>query len=442
MKWSKYNFLYARNNTEYYLYNSRTNSLIHINKDMYDLFKGMESNEIEIRKDIDHYADLLKRKIIVEPYEDDGYITQSKYINYLKNFNSQSLGLVIAPTTACNFKCPYCYEHNLPFNKMDRHTESHIVSFIKSFKDVKYIALCWHGGEPLLAFDNIKNILLKCKQNDITINSHAMVTNGYLLNEEVCHFFKKSFPINHIQITIDGDRESHNLSRLSKMGQPTYDTIIANVDTAVDLLPETHITIRTNIHKNNMGSISELYKNLSKRWANKNVSISLAYTVSNEKCNVPCMKNREQLQFAIDLLEKYKLNIVNFYPKAHNCLTCTAVFNNAFVIGPDGELYKCWTDLGKKDKTIGSIFNKSLNLNLMAEYVIGTDKFSDTKCLNCKLFPVCDGGCGIYRLENKIHNTEYNNCPIESDDIYKIFNLIIDHNINGCEVVDNFSEKA
>lgn len=89
-----------------------------------------------------------------------------------------------------------------------------------------------------------------------------------------------------------------------------------------------------------------------------------------------------------------------------------------FIIDPSGNLYKCWVDIGKKDKIIGSIFVLKLtNPTLFAKYMIGCDMHTDPKCVDCFLFPVCDGGCSYFRLEGKTNGTPYNVCPIDKEDL-------------------------
>lgn len=39
-----------------------------------------------------------------------------------------------------------------------------------------------------------------------------------------------------------------------------------------------------------------------------------------------------------------------------------------------------------------------------------------SKCKDCKLFPVCNGGCGWFRLQNTIEGKKYNLCTFISDD--------------------------
>lgn len=40
--------------------------------------------------------------------------------------------------------------------------------------------------------------------------------------------------------------------------------------------------------------------------------------------------------------------------------TCTATSLYGYVIGPKGEIYKCWEDVGIKEKEIGSVLDGKL----------------------------------------------------------------------------------
>lgn len=72
---------------------------------------------------------------------------------------------------------------------------------------------------------------------------------------------------------------------------------------------------------------------------------------------------------------------------------------NAYVIGTEGELYKCWHHLGVPEKSIGTIFSPNIftDYGLFADLMLRNDSLNDEKCLNCVLFPSCDGGCADNR---------------------------------------------
>ena len=91
-----------------------------------------------------------------------------------------------------------------------------ILEFIKNNAKIKRnITISWFGGEPLLKFADIKRMLHKaCQYGDeygCKITSD-ITTNGYLLNEQNIREMKQ-LNVKSIQITIDGDRESHNKRR-------------------------------------------------------------------------------------------------------------------------------------------------------------------------------------------------------------------------------------
>lgn len=56
----------------------------------------------------------------------------------------------------------------------------------------------------------------------------------------------------------------------------------------------------------------------------------------------------------------------------------------SLIVGPEGELYKCWHHLGIPEKSIGTI-NADLeitNVDLYADYMINGDALFDANCKN------------------------------------------------------------
>lgn len=51
----------------------------------------------------------------------------------------------------------------------------------------------------------------------------------------------------------------------------------------------------------------------------------------------------------------------------------------------------------------------------MSEFIQGSDKFSDSKCLNCRYLPVCDGGCHLYRVNYKSNKKPYDVCLYDDE---------------------------
>jgi uncharacterized protein len=433
MIFSKYNYLFDSKKYGYFIYNSRTNSFLKLDKSLYKtLLEHQKSNANNIVLEPETLDILNKSKVFVSQNEDNNFYTQRKFIKYQKCFSVTDMGIVIAPTMACNFMCPYCYEADLPATVMSEEVQSEVIKFIESNNGSNNLTLCWHGGEPLLAFDAMKNILDNIENSDkINLRSHQLVTNGYLLDQDKVEYLKK-YNLNSVQITIDGLPERHNQSRKHKSGVPTYDKIINNIENLVKIAPECHVNIRVNIHEDNKEDFPILYNTLSDKWKHNNVNVNMVFTEDFGNCKVKCLSKKEYVDFYKNLKNSHDIKEVSFYPKPKD-IGCTVDYTNSCIVGPTGDLYKCWVDLGKEDRIIGNIFSNERNYAILSEYIIGTDIFNDPKCKDCLLFPICDGGCSLFRYEHKLNGTEYNVCPINFEDLPKLLELHYEQGLNKLE---------
>lgn len=423
MYWSRFNFLYESDKYGFLLYNTRTNALLSLTEKLYLSLREISQGGAFNKLSNEVVNSLKKAKVIVGLLDDDNFVVQKKYTKYNRDFSKEALGIVIVPTYACNFKCPYCYETNLPQSVMNDVVEARLIDFIKSSRGKENLHICWHGGEPLLAFDRISSFLSRLeRESSIVLQNHSMVTNGYLLDDEKCLVLKKH-KLKSIQITIDGLPISHNKSRIHKSGNPTFDVIIKNILRVFSIIPDCHVIIRVNIHKDNKDDYPALYKYLTELFGGNNYSIDMSYANDHGNgCKVACFTEKEKLLYIADLMRQHGFNKIDIYP----CLQlggCVATCANSFVVGPLGELYKCWVDVGVADKKVGSIFENKMNLSLISEYAVGTDMFSDENCLQCSLLPICDGGCNLRRFEAKQKNEEFSLCPIDKDKIPLLLDL-------------------
>lgn len=412
---SRFNILYEES-SKFFIHNTLNGAIHEIDRATYEMCTNAQINSRNIKFMPDELiSNLMKIGYLVEPSNDIDSINQLRYLKLQKSFQTERLTLVIAPTLFCNFACPYCYEKDLPNNTMSDEVIDDLIGFIKERQNsFKYLELCWHGGEPLVAIKTIEKILNRIKTDlTIEINRHSMVTNGYLINDD---FFKcvSHTPLNYIQITIDGNEETHNQNRISKSGRQTFHTIISNIDNLIKKCPDTNIGIRMNVHKNNVNEFIPLYKTLSSRWNNAKVSIYPAFVMDNQSCKVPCFNSVEKTKFLYCLYQQIgkKFSAVDMKLKTGDC---TAIYQNSFVVDPAGNLYKCWVDVGVESMSIGNLKTGTQNYKIVEKYLLSSDKFTDKKCLNCKVFPICSGGCNKYRMDE--HYTTEDICPISADTI-------------------------
>lgn len=419
MKVSKFTIPFVRNN-EYFLYNTQSLSLIRIDKPCYNIIENSISNPNCLDNlDSDAHALLLTKGMIDDNNDTHSkdFCIKMKYIKRLKSFGNRTLSLVIAPTLACNFACPYCYEANLPLSIMGGEVEDKIIDFINSFsKRCSSLEICWEGGEPLLGIARIKSLLNKIKTKSLLpLTYHSIITNGYLFSEEIAHYFSNA-NLNFVQITIDGQEDTHNKSRILKDGGNSYKRIISNIDMITQIIPKCLVVVRTNIHEGNKNEFGAIYKYFSKKWENDNVKLFPAFVMPNANCKVSCCTPQNKTDFFLSLKRNEGIDNINFVPR-HCVGSCSATSENSYVIAPDGHLYKCWNDIGVVERSVGDVFAGITNNTLVARYMVGSDKYSDSKCLECPLFPICDGGCNRHRMDNTIQSTKYPLCPFTKDGV-------------------------
>lgn len=412
---SRYTYLFISSKKKYLVYNSRTNSLFEISKELYYQLLECKEDKRKIEYLDDEIISFLsERKIIIREEEDSNFLLEHQYETDRRTYSKYILGLTIVPTLACNFSCHYCFEENKRVTTMNKTTEDAIISFINSHLESRELHLNWYGGEPLLAINTIESILNKISnETTLKFTKHNLITNGYFINDKVINLFKK-YPLNTIQITLDGKRERHDTIRKTKGEVPTYDKITGNIDRLLKEFANTQVHIRINIEKNNMDDYSKVAKELKDRWEGKNIIIYPGFLrIDNEQktaYSCDCLDKEDIAEFMFDAAKK-KIIDIQLYPQIFSAKTCAATRQCSYIIGPEGEVYKCWNDVSDPQKVIGNIHTNKTNNNLLLNrYLVGSKWYNDSACRECFFLPICNGTCAWYVLRNKYGNGKYHLC--------------------------------
>lgn len=420
---TKYAFLLQTESSDNLIYVSRSNGFYKVTDAIYKallVLKNDGSRDLLNELDENSLTFLKEKKILVKRDEDENYLLELELKSNIIAYSSQSLGLVVAPTTRCNFACPYCFEENKGMEKMSDQTIDDLLGFIKEHVNTKYLNLVWYGGEPLLAFDVIKKILPRIKKElPIELLYHRIITNGYCFNKEVVDFFKE-YPLDVIQITLDGNQVRHDSIRCLKgSGKGSYSRILKNIDLILGELPNVRLSLRINLDKNNQDDFGVIFKDLKKRWNSDKLEIypGVLRLDNEERTCLSCeaMSHGDLRNFYYSLHNSKKMKVY-FYPQIRP-KSCTATCLNAYVVGPEGELYKCWNDVSDPTKIIGYINQKEfVNKILLARYLIACNCLRNFKCRECFFLPICMGGCAWYKLRNLYEHGEFEMCSLYKDE--------------------------
>ena len=191
------------------------------NDDFQNLLSGQISKESEL------YSELKEKFFLIEDRADLLSDESIHAIREMKNYLFSSTSLhIFAVTNSCNLSCIYCQAKD---------KSSSLCGFMTAETGRKAVRLAlqspandltfeFQGGEPMLNFDVIKEMVLECERlkEDKQI-SYTMVSNLVLLTEDKLEFLKK-YDIK-VSTSLDGPRNVQEYNRRMKNGGSSYDEV-------------------------------------------------------------------------------------------------------------------------------------------------------------------------------------------------------------------------
>lgn len=150
---------------------------------------------------------------------------------------SKPLYVLAKPVGAsCNLRCKYCYYlekshlyRNAPARVMsDELLERFVQEYIQA-QTMSQVLFTWHGGEPLmrpLSFYR-KAVSLQEKYAFGRQIDNTIQTNGTLLTDEWCEFFKEHNWL--VGISIDGPQEFHDEYRRTASDKPSWQKVMRGI---------------------------------------------------------------------------------------------------------------------------------------------------------------------------------------------------------------------
>lgn len=136
----------------------------------------------------------------------------------------------------CNLDCKYCFylekEKLFPAGHNFKMTDEVLETYIRQYiggQEAPEVTFAWQGGEPTLLgvkfFRKVVELQARHAGGKKILN--ALQTNGTLLDDEWCAFFKENDFL--IGLSIDGPARLHNACRVDKKGGSTYDEVLAGL---------------------------------------------------------------------------------------------------------------------------------------------------------------------------------------------------------------------
>ncbi len=374
-------------------------------EDVINNLKDKWSKE-EIEEAYEELLDLVKEEVL---YSKDLYeeiaMAGDESESYIK-------ALCLNVVHDCNLRCKYCFadegEYKGCRKPMSAEVGKRAIDYVlENSGNIKNIEVDLFGGEPLMVFDTIKEIVDYAKEKDKLYNKNirfTMTTNATLLNDEIIDYIDKN--MGNIILSIDGRKEVNDNVRIRVDGSGCYDRILPNIKKMVDRRdPSKQYYARGTFTRENTDFFEDVMA-----LANEGFSeISIEPVVLPDSHNLSIRReDLPKIYQQYDMLYKemlrraenndnpfkfYHFNIdLNGGPCVYKRIAGCGAGHEYVAITPDGDIYPCHQFVGNEEFLLGNINSGIKNKNLSKDFK-NAHIYNKPKCKECWARFYCSGGC-------------------------------------------------
>lgn len=339
----------------------------------------------------------------------------------------------LVTTRDCNLNCNYCFEGKKNNMLMPDTSIKQIISFIESTKnrdfiyDKDEIRVDFNGGEALLNKSFLKKFI---EQSENLKYTYSITTNGTLIDQEIIDLINK-YNIN-IQISLDGQKETHNHNRKFSNGEGSFDIVLSKLKQLQEKCQNTNISIACVVTPETVHCFSD----------------NVAFLVENgfyDISTAPCsdykwsMEDYEEYKKQIHSIGELYIksieenNYFSFNPfrrKIENTLRglkkgkCDAIKGQLAIL-PDGNILPCGVFIGCENEEnfyIGNI-KDDFDIGKVNSFFKKYSVIDYSVCEKCSIFGRCKNDC--LALNNRV-NKEMLKCDIVTCNINQIVIFEVD----------------
>ncbi len=341
--------------------------------------------------------------------------------------------------STCNIDCTYCFflsKEALYPNEKHRMSEATLETYIRQLLEshrTPDVTVAWQGGEPTLMklpFFRRAVELVEQYRRPGQVVKHTFQTNGILLDDEWCAFFKEHDFL--IGLSVDGPRELHDTYRLDRGKRGTFDRVMRgwehlrrhgvdfNILCTVNAANEKHGRAVYRFFRDELGArwiqfipvieraTAETIQIANLGWSERAGEKRLLYTQAGDLVTERSVGGEQYGRFLIDVFEEWvRHDVGRVYVQLFD-VTLEAYFGRHLLCihaptcgyGPalesNGDLYSC-DHYVEPDYRLGNIHETHM-LTLVASPA--QRKFGDGKrdgltaqCRRCEVRSLCNGGC-------------------------------------------------
>lgn len=405
--------------------------------DIIDIIKNDRNNDIEKELNGKYTTTEIKEAIIeIENLIKNGQLfTKDEYkeiISEFKNRDTVVKALCLHIAHDCNLACKYCFAEEGEY-RGDRSMMSYEIGkkaidfLIKSSGSRRNLEIDFFGGEPLMNFDVVKQIVEYAKSIEKTYNKNfrfTITTNGVLLDDEKIDYINKT--MHNVVLSIDGRKEVHDNMRPASNNKGSYDLILPKFKELVNKRNNKDYYVRgTYTHFNK--DFSEDVLHLANLGFDE---ISVEPVVAPENMDYALKKEdilelKDEYDKLVNKMLKFKdsgkeFNFFHFMidlsggPCVTKRLSGCGSGTEYLAVTPWGDLYPCHQFVGIDEYKMGNVNEGVTNKEVRDDFK-NCHVYTKNKCKECWARFYCSGGCNAnsYNFYNNIYDVYEIGCELQ-----------------------------
>lgn len=324
----------------------------------------------------------------------------------------------------CPLFCEYCYgsggEYDTPCTRMSHDTMQQAVDYLFKYCTAdKTVHINFFGGEPLLAFELIKECVAYSEEKAMAAGKKmefSVSTSALVLSDEIIDFISQhNFSVS---VSIDGTKYAHDRHRKFRNQNASYDKVVSGFKRLAEKNEKILITATLTHHTiEEIGKYQELLSIGADNFRFKTVTgmTSDLKLTDEDYCRLADKYESLAKMYLEDILNGKLYDFGDFTKWIHRLnkkravrFNCTAT-EDYVNVDPNGEIYICHKYVGVPDGKFGNVYQMDTPVKPLGfDAQIG-------KCNNCWAHNLCGGGCyydGFEATGNSYHTCNTNKCKI------------------------------
>jgi uncharacterized protein len=369
-----------------------------------DKFKDRYSKE-DIQECYAEITELINEGLL---YSKDLYVN---VVNKAIGTDSYIKALCLNIAHDCNLRCKYCFadegEYRGKREIMSPEVAKKAIDFvIKHSGPRKNIEVDLFGGEPLMAFETVKQVVEYAKEVQKIHGKNirfTMTTNATLLNDEIMKYIDEN--MGNIVLSIDGRKSVNDKVRVRADGSGSFDSILPKIKKMVSMRDKNkqYYARGTFTHENLdfFEDIKFLADEGFKEISVEPVVLPKEHPLALKEEDLPVIFKQYDKLYE-DMLERrksgkefkfYHFNIdLQGGPCIYKRISGCGAGHEYVAITPSGDVYPCHQFVGNEKFKMGNIFEDDLDMSISEKFK-NAHIYNKEECKKCWARYFCSGGC-------------------------------------------------